>query len=161
MNERIKELRLKLGLSQDEFGRRLGVTRGAITNIELNKVEPKPLFIDLMCREFHVNESWLRTGEGEMFQPKSRNDELLDYARRIAEGDPGSIQAQLLTVMTRLTDAQWEVLAQVAAQFLAEAQSQPSHEPTIDERVEAYRQELLAEEKGADGSSPSPPAANA
>ena len=159
MNERIKELRLKLGLSQDEFGRRLGVTRGAITNIELNKVEPKPLFIDLMCREFHVNESWLRTGEGEMFQPKSRNDELLDYARRIAEGDPGSIQAQLLTVMTRLTDAQWEVLAQVAAQFLAEAQSQPSHEPTIDERVEAYRQELLAEEKGAEKSSPSPPAA--
>ena len=155
MNERIKELRLKLGLSQDEFGRRLGVTRGAITNIELNKVEPKPLFIDLMCREFHVNESWLRTGEGEMFQPKSRNDELLDYARRIAEGDPGSIQAQLLTVMTRLTDAQWEVLAQVAAQFLAEAQSQPSHEPTIEERVEAYRQELLAEEKGAEESSPS------
>lgn len=161
MNERIKELRLKLGLSQDEFGRRLGVTRGAITNIELNKVEPKPLFIDLMCREFHVNESWLRTGEGEMFQPKSRNDELLDYARRLAEGDPGSIRAKILTAMTRLTDAQWEVLAQVAAQFLAEAQSQPSHEPTIDERVEAYRQELLAEEKGADGSSPSPPAANA
>lgn len=161
MNERIKELRLKLGLSQDEFGRRLGVTRGAITNIELNKVEPKPLFIDLMCREFHVNESWLRTGEGEMFQPKSRNDELLDYARRLAEGDPGSIRAKILTAMTRLTDAQWEVLAQVAAQFLAEAQSQPSHEPTIDERVEASRQELLAEEKGADGSSPSPPAANA
>ena len=161
MNERIKELRLKLGLSQDEFGRRLGVTRGAITNIELNKVEPKPLFIDLMCREFHVNESWLRTGEGEMFQPKSRNDELLDYARRLAEGDPGSIRAKILTAMTRLTDAQWEVLAQVAAQFLAEAQSQPSHEPTIDERDEAYRQELLAEEKGADGSSPSPPAANA
>ena len=155
MNERIKELRLKLGLSQDEFGRRLGVTRGAITNIELNKVEPKPLFIDLMCREFHVNESWLRTGEGEMFQPKSRNDELLDYARRLAEGDPGSIRAKILTAMTRLTDAQWEVLAQVAAQFLAEAQSQPSHEPTIEERVEAYRQELLAEEKGAEESSPS------
>ena len=90
-----------------------------------------------------------------MFQPKSRNDELLDYARRIAEGDPGSIQAQLLTVMTRLTDAQWEVLAQVAAQFLAEAQSPPSHEPTIDERVESYRQELLAEEKVAAASSPS------
>ena len=159
MNERIKELRLKLGLSQDEFGRRLGVTRGAITNIELNKVEPKPLFIDLMCREFHVSETWLRTGNGEMFQPKSRNDELLDYARRIAERDPGSIQAQLLTVMTRLTDAQWEVLAQVAEQFVAEYQAQPGREPTIDERVEAYRQELLAEEKGADGSSPSPPAA--
>ena len=48
MNERIKKLRKELGLSQDEFGRRLGVTRGAITNIELNKVEPKPLFVDLI-----------------------------------------------------------------------------------------------------------------
>ena len=42
LNERIKAIRHKLGLSQDEFGRQLGVTRGAITNIELNKVAPKP-----------------------------------------------------------------------------------------------------------------------
>ena len=71
MNGRIKELRRVLGLSQDEFGRRLGVTRGAVTNIELNKVEPKPLFIDLICREFKVNENWLRTGEGEMFKEET------------------------------------------------------------------------------------------
>lgn len=71
MNGRIKELRRILGLSQDEFGRRLGVTRGAVTNIELNKVEPKPLFIDLICREFNVNEHWLRTGEGGMFKEET------------------------------------------------------------------------------------------
>lgn len=120
MNERIKKLRQALGLSQDEFGRRLGVTRGAVTNIELNKVEPKPLFVDLICREFNVSESWLRTGEGEMFQPKSRNEELFEFAAKVSEGDPGSIQAQLLSVMSRLTDEQWEVLAQVAREFAAE-----------------------------------------
>ena len=60
MNERIKAVRLALGISQEEFGKRLGVTRGAITNIELNKVEPKPLFVDLICREFNVNEDWLK-----------------------------------------------------------------------------------------------------
>ena len=114
MNERIKKLRQELGLSQDEFGRRLGVTRGAVTNIELNKVEPKPLFVDLICREFNVSEEWLRTGQGDMFQPKSRNEELFEFASRVAEGDPGSLQAQLLAVMSRLTDEQWEVLAQVA-----------------------------------------------
>lgn len=120
MNERIKKLRQALGLSQDEFGRRLGVTRGAVTNIELNKVEPKPLFVDLICREFNVSEEWLRTGAGEMFQPKSRNEELFEFAAKVAEGDPGSIQAQLLAVMSRLTDEQWEVLAQVAREFAEE-----------------------------------------
>lgn len=120
MNERIKKLRQALGLSQDEFGRRLGVTRGAVTNIELNKVEPKPLFVDLICREFNVSEEWLRTGAGEMFQPKSRNEELFEFAAKVAEGDPGSIQAQLLAVMSRLTDEQWEVLAQVAWEFAEE-----------------------------------------
>lgn len=161
MEERLKELRKTLNLTQQEFAEKIGVKRNTIAQYESGRNAPIDAVITLICRTYGVNETWLRTGEGEMFQPKSRNDELLDYARRIAEGDPGSIQAQLLTVMTRLTDAQWEVLAQVAAQFLAEAQSQPSHEPTIDERVEAYRQELLAEEKGAEKSSPSPPAANA
>ena len=155
MHERIKELRKALGLTQQKFADGMGVKQNTIAQYESGRNAPIDAVITLICRTYGVNETWLRTGEGEMFQPKSRNDELLDYARRIAEGDPGSIQAQLLTVMTRLTDAQWEVLAQVAAQFLAEAQSQPSHEPTIEERVEAYRQELLAEEKGAEESSPS------
>lgn len=161
MHERIKELRKALGLTQQKFADGMGVKQNTIAQYESGRNAPIDAVITLICRTYSVDETWLRTGEGEMFQPKSRNDELLDYARRIAEGNPGSIQAQILTAMTRLTDAQWEVLAQVASQFLAEAQSHPVHEPTIEERVEAYRQELLAEEKGADGSSPSPPAANA
>ena len=70
-----------------------------------------------------MSEEWLRTGEGEMFQPKSRNEELMEFATTVAEGDPGSIQAQLLSVMARLTDQQWEVLAQVAREFVEETKS--------------------------------------
>ena len=161
MHERIKELRKALGLTQQKFADGMGVKQNTIAQYESGRNAPIDAVITLICRTYGVNEAWLRTGEGEMFQPKSRNDELLDYARRIAEGNPGSIRAKILTAMTRLTDAQWEVLAQVAEQLVAEYQAQPGREPSIDERVEAYRQELLAEEKGADGSSPSPPAANA
>lgn len=157
MNERIKELRLKLGLSQDEFGRRLGVTRGAITNIELNKVEPKPLFIDLMCREFNVSETWLRTGDGEMFVSRSRSDAIAQEVSRFMADHPDSFREHLISLLIRLDEKQWEVLEQYARQLV----DAHDHEPSIEERVEAYRQELLAEEKGADGSSPSPPAANA
>lgn len=80
MNERIKAVRLALGISQEEFGKRLGVTRGAITNIELNKVEPKPLFVDLICREFNVNEDWLKNGAEPMFLQRSRNEELPHFS---------------------------------------------------------------------------------
>ena len=166
MHERIKELRKALGLTQQKFADGMGVKQNTIAQYESGRNTPIDAVITLICRTYSVNETWLRTGEGEMFQPKSRNDELLDYARRIAEGDPSSIQAKILTAMTRLTDAQWEVLAQFAKSLLADTQPQsvshaPDRNPTIEERVEAYRQELLAEEKGADGSSPSPPAANA
>lgn len=73
-----------------------------------------------ICREFNVSETWLRTGEGEMFQPRSRNEELLEFAARAAEAGPGDIRAQLLTVMARLTDDQWQVLADVARQLVSE-----------------------------------------
>lgn len=77
MNERIKDLRKALKLSQDEFGRKLGVTRGAITNIELNKTEPKPLFVKHICEVFDVSEDWLLTGEGPMFLQLDK-DEAFD-----------------------------------------------------------------------------------
>lgn len=95
MNQRIKEVRKALGLTQDEFGRRLGVTRGAITNIEYNKVEPKPLLVSLLCREFGVSETWLRTGQGEMFVPLSEDAEFDAMMTQIQESDDDMIKAVL------------------------------------------------------------------
>lgn len=97
MNERIKALRLALGLSQEEFGRRLGVGRGAITNIEFNKVEPKPLFVDLICREFGVNREWLETGEGEMLRHMSTEKELEYVFQEIHASDDPTIRAIIRT----------------------------------------------------------------
>lgn len=120
MEERIKELRKALGLTQQEFSGRIGVKRNTIAQYESGRNAPIDAVITLICREFNVSEEWLRTGEGEMFHPKSRNEELMEFATTVAEGDPGSIQAQLLSVMARLTDQQWEVLAQVAREFVEE-----------------------------------------
>lgn len=120
MDERIKELRKALGLTQQKFADGMGVKRNTIAQYESGRNEPLDAVIALICRTYGVNETWLRTGEGEMFQPKSRNEELFEFAAKVAEGDPKSIQAQLLAVMARLTDAQWEVLAQVAREFVEE-----------------------------------------
>ena len=121
MGERIKELRKALGLTQQKFADGMGVKQNTIAQYESGRNAPIDAVITLICRTYEVDETWLRTGEGEMFKPKSRNEELFEFAAKVAEGDPGSIQAQLLAVMARLTDEQWEVLAEVAREFVEEA----------------------------------------
>lgn len=80
MNERIRELRHYLDLTQQEFADRLGIKRNTIANYEIGRNEPVDSVLSLICREFNVREEWLRNGTGEMFQPdpESELDALCD-----------------------------------------------------------------------------------
>lgn len=73
MNERIKQLREYLGITLEEFGRRIGITRSSVSNIESGRREPSEQTIRSICREFDVNENWLINGLGEVFLPKSES----------------------------------------------------------------------------------------
>ena len=66
--ERIKQIRAVLGLSQADFGKRLGVSRDVINNIERERVKPKEIFIDHLCLILGVSKTWLIRAEGEMFE---------------------------------------------------------------------------------------------
>lgn len=76
MKDRIKKIRRKFELTQQEFAERIGIKRNTIANYETGRNEPVDSVISLICREFDVREEWLRTGEGEMFKPKS--SDILD-----------------------------------------------------------------------------------
>lgn len=76
MNERVKQLREALGLSQEALGARVGVTRGSISRLESGTNNVTPAMIISLCREFNVNEEWLRNGTGEMFNTLSQDEEL-------------------------------------------------------------------------------------
>ena len=65
MNERIRLLREKMGLSRSAFGKKLGVSGDVINNLERGRVEIKEPMIRLICSEFSINEEWLRTGSGD------------------------------------------------------------------------------------------------
>lgn len=119
MNSRVKAVRLALGLSQDEFGKKLGLTRGAITNIELNKVDVKPNFADLLCSVFNVNGLWLRTGEGEMFMQLSRADEIAAYVGRVLKDESAFYQQKLLLFLSRLSPEMLDELEKIADEILA------------------------------------------
>ena len=69
MEKRIKKLRRSLDMTQQEFADRIGVKRNTIANYETGRNEPIDSVISLICREFHVNEEWLRHGLGEMMAP--------------------------------------------------------------------------------------------
>ena len=123
MNDRIKELRKALGLTQQDFSERIGVKRNTVAQYEIGRNPPNDTVITLICREFNVNEEWLRTGEGEMFKPKSRNEELFEFVTN-AIGEPTGIQAQLLTVMAQLSVEQWELLDDMAHKLAREVEKE-------------------------------------
>ena len=120
LSERISAVIESLGMKKTAFAERLNVSQAFISQLCSGTKQPSDRTISDICREFNVSEAWLRDGVKPMFSPKSRNEELMEFAVSVAEGDPGSIQAQLLAVMARLTDEQWEVLAQVAREFVEE-----------------------------------------
>lgn len=80
INERIKELRHTLKLTQQEFADKIGIKRGAIANYEIGRNTPINSVVSLICREFNVNENWLRNGSGNMFLPRdnSNSDMCID-----------------------------------------------------------------------------------
>nr|DAL06274.1 MAG TPA: Repressor protein CI [Caudoviricetes sp.] len=88
MGDRIKQIRLAAGLTQQQFAERIGLSRNYIALIETGSREPSDRTISDICREFGVSQSWLQSGEGEMFLPRSKNEELaLMVADLMAETD--------------------------------------------------------------------------
>lgn len=82
MKDRIKAIRQKSGLSQEDFGNRIGIKRSSVSLLESGKNSPAERTIKLICQEFNVNENWLRTGEG---IPDAVDSQEERYARNLAK----------------------------------------------------------------------------
>ena len=124
MNERIKLLRKALELNQTDFGARIGVKQGTVAAYESGARVPLDSVIVSICREFGVSESWLRSGEGEMFLQLSREEEITKFCMSII-GDPDSeFQRQFVSVLARLEPPQWQLLSDMADKLLAQRDAQ-------------------------------------
>lgn len=121
MNERIKKLRKALDLTQTEFGRRIGVKQNTVALIEGGrKTSDQTIFA--ICREFNVSEEWLRTGEGEMFRTRSRDEEIAAFIGSITlRNDPGDdFKRRLIHVLARLSTEDWRLLEDLATRLADE-----------------------------------------
>lgn len=113
MKDRLKQLRKQEGLTQAEFGDRIGVTRDVIANIENGRVDPSPMIIKMVCRMFPVSEVWLRTGEGEMLQPISADEQIAAYVGEVLQDAPDSFRKRLLAAQANWTPEMWEALERI------------------------------------------------
>jgi len=137
LSERIKKLRKALGLTQAEFGEKIGSTQNAIGNYETGHRNPSSSVINNICKTFDASETWLRTGDGEMFlaKPTAALDALA-VEHRLSNSDYTLIEKFLaLKPETRkaMTDYMREVVASITAMekegTLADAPAFPSSLP--------------------------------
>lgn len=124
MNERIKLLRKALELTQTDFGARIGVKQGTVAAYESGARVPLDSVIVSICREFGVSESWLRSGEGEMFLQLSREEEITKFCMSIIRDPDSEFQRQFVSVLARLEPPQWQLLSDMADKLLAQRDAQ-------------------------------------
>ena len=98
-NERIKELRLAKDLTLKNMGTILGISEGAVSNIEKGKRNVTEQIRKAICREFNVDYIWLTTGEGEMFV--DTDHEITATIDRILAGE-NEFHKNILKTITKL-----------------------------------------------------------
>ena len=110
MNERIKAIRNAVGKSQTDFAKELSVSRSAICKMESGEIFPSEQTINLICSEFNVNEEWLRTGNGEMMSPVSKDEEISKLLGEVIRTNESDFRRRLISALARLDDKGWNEL---------------------------------------------------
>ena len=114
IGERVKELRKQINLTQQAFADRLNLKRNTVGSYEVNVVEPSDRTISDICREFNVNETWLRTGEGEMFNQITQSEKLAAFLADITSNEEDSFKRQFVEVLADLEPEDWKFLERMA-----------------------------------------------
>lgn len=110
MKDRLKKLRKTLDLTQQAFADRIGMKQNTIAQYEMGRTIPSDAIIFSICREFNVNENWLRTGEGDMFMEMSRDEQIEEFIGDLLHGEEDSFKRRLTSGLAALDENGWKVL---------------------------------------------------
>ena len=149
--EKIRELRKKhLKMSMEVFGKRLGVSRDTINNIELNRLarpDQKMSLYKLICSEFGVSEEWLLNGTGDMWDNKEAEyGTLID---RVMTGQ-NEFAKNIFKTFALFDEKDWEALQAMIEKYLnvADAEDVPDYEDIPDTPEELEKQFPPVEKDG-------------
>ena len=125
MNTRLKDLRTKylkargITLSQKDFAGKIGLSENYIWMIENGDRVPSERTISDICREFGVNEVWLRTGDGEPFQQESREEQIMRFAAQTVKGSD-EFRKAFVSMLAKMDADDWENLGKLFAKLADE-----------------------------------------
>lgn len=102
----IKELRKALDITQSEFAEVINLSRNYIAVVEIGQREPSERTIADICEKFNVREEWLRTGQGDIFQPVGRGEEIGQIVRSAAQTDPEEAVSFFKALLEGMSDAE-------------------------------------------------------
>ena len=105
-SERIKELRNKLGLKQEDLAVSLELTKNYISLVETGKRKLSPQSVELLCTRYGVNREWLENGKGEMFLTKG--EEISAMIGSIQNESDDNFKKRLITALLKLDDDGWK-----------------------------------------------------
>ena len=128
MNSRINTIRKQVGLTQEEFGKRLNLSRNYVWMLERGEREPSDRTVMDICDKFRVNESWLRFGEGEIFEERTREEEIAEFMGELIDG-PNNFKKRLVSVLANLDEGGWQLLADMAEKLAREAEEEQKKNP--------------------------------
>ena len=110
LKDRFKELRKELNVTQQEFADKLKISRNFVAQIEMGSKVPSDRTIDDVCREFNVNEEWLRTGNGDMFIPGIKDKQISAMLADVMKSGEDSFRNRRVSALARLDDDGWDNL---------------------------------------------------
>ena len=127
INARIKQLRKKKKLNQTEFGSVIGLKNSAISKMEQEGSVVVDQNIQLICEKFQVRREWLIDGIGEMFAARTKNDELMEWAKRVSQSPHDSFPYRLAEALSKLDEPKWKMLEQIFDKIMAEGNTENSN----------------------------------
>lgn len=118
MKDRIKKVRKAVGLTQQAFADKLGIRQNTVALYEMGRSGVSDGMITSICREFNVNETWLRTGEGDMFRKRTDNEVLTEFAADMVFEADDSFKKAIITTFAKMDDETWDLFEKWARRFL-------------------------------------------
>lgn len=119
MNERIQAIIDAKKIKKIDFARRLNLSQAFISELCSGAKSPSDRTISDICREFNINETWLRTGDGEMFTETAQEDQILAFMGDVMHGAP-DFRRRLMSVLSRMTPDEWTLLEKKAWELVEE-----------------------------------------
>lgn len=118
MQNRLKQIRKKLGCNQNEFAEKLGISVSNISSYEAGRRNPSDAVINLICEKFSINKEWIETGKGEMFIQKTENEKIAEFLADVLKAGEDDQRYKFITAISQLDEDEWNTIQKMAEMFV-------------------------------------------